>query len=940
MFYGLPPDRGHPLQAWASRFGFGAATGIDIGPEGRACCRRPSGARRPTRRRRDPRSWQIDRLWKPGDSIQLAIGQKDLLVTPLQMARFYALIANGGKLVTPHVVVDAEQPGQNGAPPSCSAASRRPRRSRPASIRPRSQVVRDGLYQATHALVRHLDAASSAATRSRSRARPARRRSRQPPGYRSRMLQTSPGGAATGRATTPKIVVCARDRERRPRRRRGRARGAEGLRAVLPRQEAAPIPTGHDRLMVELAGPGRPRAARGAPAAPRRPRSCAALDWVLLARGRGLVALRPLGDRGHHARRRRRQPELLRLPAARLRRRSARSASSRCSASTPTSTGGSSGRSTSGRSALMVFVFVAGTVARAARSAGSTSASSSSSRPSSASSLFVLFLAGFLADRSQERGRATRTSLTRSASRVAADPARLRPAGHRHRARLRRRARRRCCSSPARAGSTSPCSRSSRSSRARAPVAGCPRPGVQVLKPYQAAPPHRLHPPDQDPRGSTYNVNQSITAVGAGGLERARASPAPPRRSLDYLPEHATDFVVRLARRAARLRRRGDSCSCSTCSSSGAGRSRRDRPGRVLAIVAGGIVFAFLFQIFVNVGMTIGIAPITGIPLAVRQRRRLVDDREPARDRRALRRSMPAAARARGARWWEASWPTPRRRDGASPACCATSAPRERPPAARRSRAPALSPRSLRKELARGGARPPSGVGGTAKEAAALVYVLAAAADGGRRAAAAARRRGRVFRWSPSCRRAPTRDSRAVRPRTRTSFASLQGAGFPVDEIAQAARRAGSASRATPLAARLPALRDAVCEELIRTFSRQNGLPRGRGLRPRRRPAGPDRQPGPARAPDRRRLRLRIDRDRLPEVLAVIGIGLRLPGAGQEGDRVRSLVGLGGQGRVAYAATRALGEAAVRYFEAAGAGDQGRGRARAVSVEASVRRGP
>ena len=33
------------------------------------------------------------------------------------------------------------------------------------------------------------------------------------------------------------------------------------------------------------------------------------------------------------------------------------------------------------------------------------------------------------------------------------------------------------------------------------------------------------------------------------------------------------------------------------------------------AIVAAGIVFAFLFQVFVNVGMTIGIAPITGIPL-------------------------------------------------------------------------------------------------------------------------------------------------------------------------------------------------------------------------------------------------------------------------------------------------------------------------------------
>ena len=53
------------------------------------------------------------------------------------------------------------------------------------------------------------------------------------------------------------------------------------------------------------------------------------------------------------------------------------------------------------------------------------------------------------------------------------------------------------------------------------------------------------------------------------------------------------------------------------------------------AIAAAGIVFAFLFQIFVNVGMTIGIAPVTGIPLADGQRRRLVDGREPARDRRA-----------------------------------------------------------------------------------------------------------------------------------------------------------------------------------------------------------------------------------------------------------------------------------------------------------------
>jgi rod shape determining protein RodA len=33
------------------------------------------------------------------------------------------------------------------------------------------------------------------------------------------------------------------------------------------------------------------------------------------------------------------------------------------------------------------------------------------------------------------------------------------------------------------------------------------------------------------------------------------------------------------------------------------------------AVVAGGLVFAFLFQVFVNAGMTMGVAPVTGIPL-------------------------------------------------------------------------------------------------------------------------------------------------------------------------------------------------------------------------------------------------------------------------------------------------------------------------------------
>jgi penicillin-binding protein 2 len=142
-FYALPPGRGHPFQAWASRFGIGERTGLDVGPELEGLLPTPEWRRREFKT-------ELDRLWKPGDSVQLAIGQKDLLVTPLQMARFYALVANGGKLVTPYVVAAAEQTGENGA------ASRTLQRFAPAPPQEIPldgaglQAIRDGLYQATH----------------------------------------------------------------------------------------------------------------------------------------------------------------------------------------------------------------------------------------------------------------------------------------------------------------------------------------------------------------------------------------------------------------------------------------------------------------------------------------------------------------------------------------------------------------------------------------------------------------------------------------------------------------------------------------------------------------------------------------------------------------------------------------------------------------------
>ena len=113
-FYNLPPDRGHPLQGWANRFGLGGLTGIDIGPEVKGLIPTPEYLKE-----RYPASKGygiIDRTWKPGYSIQMAIGQGQILVTPLQMTRLYAMIANGGKLVTPHLADDVELTGPSGQP--------------------------------------------------------------------------------------------------------------------------------------------------------------------------------------------------------------------------------------------------------------------------------------------------------------------------------------------------------------------------------------------------------------------------------------------------------------------------------------------------------------------------------------------------------------------------------------------------------------------------------------------------------------------------------------------------------------------------------------------------------------------------------------------------------------------------------------------------------
>ncbi len=143
-FYERGPEGRVRLQQWARRFGFGKSTGLDVGGESEGLLPTPDW-----RKQHFKTDW--DRAWNPGDSIQLSIGQGDLLVTPLQMAVFYAMLANGGNIVTPYLAADVEQPGNGKGSPDVVLRRFASRPPQPSGVDPAAlQAVRDGLYKATH----------------------------------------------------------------------------------------------------------------------------------------------------------------------------------------------------------------------------------------------------------------------------------------------------------------------------------------------------------------------------------------------------------------------------------------------------------------------------------------------------------------------------------------------------------------------------------------------------------------------------------------------------------------------------------------------------------------------------------------------------------------------------------------------------------------------
>jgi penicillin-binding protein 2 len=93
--------RGYGMQELARAFGFGTPTGVSLG--GDQPGRIPDLAFRKAfnKNSADP----TDRTWRRGDSANLAVGQGDVLVTPLQLADGYGAFANGGTFHSPQLVV-------------------------------------------------------------------------------------------------------------------------------------------------------------------------------------------------------------------------------------------------------------------------------------------------------------------------------------------------------------------------------------------------------------------------------------------------------------------------------------------------------------------------------------------------------------------------------------------------------------------------------------------------------------------------------------------------------------------------------------------------------------------------------------------------------------------------------------------------------------------
>jgi len=143
-------------------------------------------------------------------------------------------------------------------------------------------------------------------------------------------------------------------------------------------------------------------------------------------------------------------------------------------------------------------------------------------------------------------------------------------------------------------------------------LVAAPRLGVEVLQPYQVDRLTAFLHPSADPADAGYQQAQAQVAVGSGG-KTGRGVENATQTSLGFLPEHHTDFIFAVIGETYGF------AGCALILSLYALLIWRALHILTIAknlfgaLIAGGVAVMLLFQLFVNIGMNVGIMPITGV---------------------------------------------------------------------------------------------------------------------------------------------------------------------------------------------------------------------------------------------------------------------------------------------------------------------------------------
>jgi rod shape determining protein RodA len=141
-----------------------------------------------------------------------------------------------------------------------------------------------------------------------------------------------------------------------------------------------------------------------------------------------------------------------------------------------------------------------------------------------------------------------------------------------------------------------------------------PATGHHLLKPYQMQRLTGFLHPSHDPRNQTYNILQSLTAIGSGGKTGLGTAGAT-QVNLGYLPAPNTDFIFAVVGETYGFVGAAVVLSLYALLIWRSLRILTMAKNLYGTLIAGGILAMLMFQVFINAGMTIGIMPITGVPL-------------------------------------------------------------------------------------------------------------------------------------------------------------------------------------------------------------------------------------------------------------------------------------------------------------------------------------